>query len=308
MITLNTERGLVRIASWDDVESVPGFRASIDPKTVKLKEIIGSYTFDMLIPCGLSTCHQPHGNGFLVAAEDGRVTNIGRICGKRHFLVEFTQMSRVYLAAVRAQQNREFLGELKNRLPTIAAEVSALKSAQDGASWIYSRINQLTGRSVALPTPIVNAVRQAIRRGDGTLVIERAASKQEREDRSAAVDVKGLEHLRRNVAYVVEDPIGQLEGFAALAPGNGLRELFGAIEPFLATLSDADVENLSDKQLRELSKAGSELDSNLERLRTVIAAGRRLLVKQNIQQLARFATSRAETQSFERFLRELPPS
>lgn len=306
MITLNTERGLVRIASWDDIESVPGFSANIDPKTVKLKEIIGSYTFDALIPCGLSTCHQPHGNGFLVAAADGRVTNIGRICGKRHFLVEFTQMSRVYLAAVRAQQNREFLGELKNRLPNITADLAVVRGDQHGAGWINTRVNQLTGKSASLPTPIVNAVRQAIRRGDGTLVIERAATMQEREDRSAAVDVKGLEHMRRNVSFVVEESVGQLDGFAALAPGNRLRDIVVAIETFLSALADVDVDNLPDKQLRELSKVGGELDANLERLRTVIAAGTRLLVRQNIQQLARFATSRAETQLFDRFLRELP--
>jgi hypothetical protein len=306
MITLNSERGLVRIASWDDVESVPGFTADIDPRTVKLKEIIGSYTFDVLSPCGLSTCHQPHGNGFLVAASDGRVTNIGRICGKRHFSVEFTQMSRVFLAAVRAQQNREFLGELKNRLPSITSEVATIRTEQHGAAWINIRVNQLTGKSTALPTPIINAVRQAVRRGDGTLTIERAATKQEREDRSAAVDVKGLEHLRRNVPIVVEDRVGQLDGFPALAPGNGLREILGVIEPFLTALADADIENLPDKKLRELSKVGGELDTSLERLRSTVAVGRRLLTRQNIQQLTRFATSSADSRLFATFLRDLP--
>ncbi|HEL7888383.1 DUF885 domain-containing protein [Stenotrophomonas maltophilia] len=306
MITLNSERGFVRIASWDDIESVPGFTADIDPKTVKLKEIIGSYTFDALIPCGLSTCHQPHGNGFLVAAADGRVTNIGRICGKKHFDVEFTQMSRVFLAAVRAQQSREFLGELRNRLPIIVTEVATIKTEQHGAAWINTRVNQLTGKSTALPTPIINAVRQAVRRGDGTLIIERAATKQEREERSAAVDVKGLEHLRRNVPFAVEDRVGQLDGFPALAPGNGLREIIGSIEPFLTALSEADIESLPDKQLRELSKVGGELDSNLERLRNVVAAGRRLLTRQNIQQLTRFATSSADNRLFAAFLRGLP--
>ncbi|MEB1527544.1 hypothetical protein [Xanthomonas sp. WHRI 7945] len=306
MITLSNERGLVRIASWDDIESVPGFTADIDPKTVRLKEIIGSYTFDALIPCGLSTCHQPHGNGFLVAASDGRVTNIGRICGKRHFSVEFTQMSRIFLAAVRAQQNREFLGELRSRLPTITTEVATIKSEQHGAAWINTRVNQLTGKSTALPTPIINAVRQAVRRGNGILIIERAATKQEREERSAAVDVKGLEHLRRNVSFVVEDQVGQLDGFAALAPGNGLREILGEIEPFLKGLSEADIESLPDKQLRELSKVGGELDANLDRLRAIVAAGRRLLTRQNIQQLMRFATSSAENRLFAMFLSDLP--
>lgn len=306
MITLNSERGLVRIASWDDIESVPGFTGDVDPKTVKLKEIIGSYTFDTLIRCGLSTCHQPHGNGFLVTAADGRVTNIGRICGKKHFNVEFTQKSRVFLAAVRAQQNREFLGELRNRLPIITTEVATIKTEQHGAAWINTRVNQLTGKSNALPTPIINAVRQAVRRGDGILIIERAATKQEREERSAAVDVKGLEHLRRNVPFVVEDRVGQLDGFPALAPGNGLRQIVGSIEPFLTALSEADIESLPDKQLRQLSKAGGELDANLERLRNVVAAGRRLLRRQNIQQLTRFATSNADSRLFAAFLRDLP--
>lgn len=305
MITLNSERGIVRIMSWEDIESVPGFTAEIDPKTVKLKEIIGSYTFDVMIPCGLSACHQPHGNGFLVAAEDGRVTNIGRICGKRHFSVEFTQMSRLYLAAVRAQQNREFLGELKHRLPNITAEVVSLKAGERGAAWINTRINQLTGKSGSLPAPIVNAVRNAVRRGDGTLTIQRAATKKEREALAAAADVAGQER-RNRISDFVEVQVGQLNGFAALSPGNGLRDFFGAIEPFLATLSEAEIDSLPDKQLRELSKAGGELEPNLERLRAVIASGKRLLVQRNAQQLSQFATSRAESKLFDQFLRDLP--
>lgn len=306
MITLNSERGLQRIESWDDITSTPGFKTHVDPKTVKLKEIIGSYTFDVLIPCGLSACQQPHANGFLVVAEDGRVTNLGRICGKRHFSVEFTQMSRVYLAAVRAQQNREFLGEVKHRLPSITADVAAMRSDQYGAGWINTRINHLTGKSAALPAPIVNAVRQAIRRGDGALVIERAATQEERDDRAAAVDVKGLEHMRRRTLTAVEDRVGQLDGFTALAPSNGLRDILGAIEPFLATLADADIDSLPDKQLRELSKAGGELEPNLERLRSVITAGKRLLVRQNLQQLSRFLVKREDIKAFDLFLRDLP--
>lgn len=305
MITLSSERGLIRITSWDDIESVPGFTSDIDPKTVKLKEIIGSYTFDALIPCGLSTCHQPHGNGFLVASADGRVTNIGRICGKRHFSVEFTQMSRVFLAAVRAQQSRDFLCQLKNRLPNIKEEVAVLKGREHGAAWINTRINQLTGKSVFLPASIVNAVRQTVRRGDGVLTTQRVATKEEREALAVATEVAGLQR-RNRISDFVEAQAGQLEGFAALAPGNGLRDILRAIEPFLAALSEAEIDDLSDKQLRELSKTGSELEPNVERLRSVMAAGERLLVQQNAQQLSQFATNRAETKLFDLFLRDLP--
>lgn len=303
MITLNSERGFQRIESWDDILGTPGFATLVDPKTVKLKEIIGSYTFGTLIPCGLSTCQQPHANGFLVVTADGRVTNLGRICGQRHFSVAFTQMSRVFLAAVRAQNNREFLTEVKSRLPTITEEVSAIRGEQHGASWINTRINQLTGKSGSLPQPIVNAVREAIRRGDGVLMIERATTDEERA--AASLDVKGLEHLRRSNNFRVER-VGQLDGFAALASGNGLKEILGTIEPFVATLAEANIDNLPDKQLRELSKAGGELEPNLVRLRTVVAAGRRLLVRQNIHQLSRFLVRREDIKAFDLFLRDLP--
>lgn len=303
MITLNSERGLQRIESWDDILSTAGFTTHVDPKTVKLKEIIGSYTFGTMIPCGLSTCQQPHANGFLVVSADGRVTNLGRICGQRHFSVEFTQMSRIFLAAVRAQNNREFLWEVKNRLPTITAEVSVTRSEQYGASWINTRINQLIGRSGSLPAPIVNAVRQAIRRGDGLLVTQRAATTEERD--AATLDVKGLEHMRRSLNFV-EDHVGQLDGFAALATGNGLKEIVGAIEQFAGVLAEAQIDSLPDKQLRELSKIASELEPNLTRLRTMISAGRRLLVRQNIQQLSKFLVKREDIRAFDLFLRDLP--
>lgn len=306
MITLSSERGLVRIESSDDIESRPGFAAQVDPRSVKLREIIGSYTFDAMIPCGLATCQQPHGNGFLVVTDDGRETNIGRICGKRYFSAEFTRMSRIFLQAIRAQQNRELLGALKHRLPSLKAQVVALKSERYGANWIYSHINQLTGHSVALPTPVINAVRQAIRRGDGVLITERAATKQEREDRSAAADIKGLEHMRRNAPVFIEEHVGQLEGFGALAPGNGLREILGTIDPVLSILPETDIDSLPDKKLRELSKVGAELDANLERLSTVLAAGRRLLTRKNIEQLDRFTTNVAEVRALNQFLRELP--
>lgn len=67
----------MRIESWDDIVSRPGFLATVDPKAVKLKEIIGSYSFDTFIPCGLSTCHLPHGTGFLVVTDSGNETSIG---------------------------------------------------------------------------------------------------------------------------------------------------------------------------------------------------------------------------------------
>ncbi|UZW62777.1 hypothetical protein [Lysobacter enzymogenes] len=305
MITLNTEKGLVRIDNWEDIESRPGFTPIIDPKTIKLKEIIGRYHFPFDIPCGLSNCRTPHQRGLLVVATDGREVNIGRHCGKREFGTDFHFLSRAFVAAERAQRYRETLGELKNRLPSIAAEISVIRHGPHGAGWINTRVRQLNGKSVSLPTPFVNAVRQAIRRGDGVLTIQRAATKAERDAQEAASSVPGSER-RQRIHSFVEDSVGQLEGFSALFPNNDLREILASIEPLISEVSEVDIDSLPDKRLRELSKANSELEPNLERLRATIAAGRRLLVRSNIEQLARFATSRAEEKLLDQFLHDLP--
>lgn len=305
MITLNTEKGLVRIESWDDIESRPGFTPLLDPKTIKLKDVLARYIFTFDIPCGLSNCRTPHKRGFLVVATDGRETNLGRVCGKREFGADFQSLSKIFVAAERAQRNREFLWEVKNKLPTITAEVAAFKAGDYSAGWVNTRISHLTGKSGSLPQPIVNAVRQVVRRSDGALMIQRTATKEERETLAAASEVTGLDR-RNRISDFMEVPVGQLDGFAALAPGNGLREILGTIEPFLSTLTEADIDSLADRQLRELSKMGGELEPNLERLRNVVAAGKRLLVRQNIQQLSQFLVKREDIKGFDLFLRDLP--
>lgn len=84
MITLSTDKGLVRIETWEDVLTRPGFKTDVDPRAVSLKSIIGSYAFATFLPCGLSSCHTPHGRGYLVLTSDGHETNIGKDCGKKY--------------------------------------------------------------------------------------------------------------------------------------------------------------------------------------------------------------------------------
>src|SRR5579871_2045899 len=116
MITLTTETGLVRIEDWNDVLQRPGFTPNIDPDTVALKAIIGSYAFKTFIPCGLSSCHTPHGRGYLVQAVDGRLTNIGKDCGKKYFSVDFEQMVKIYDRDLRAKERREVLVAFQHQI------------------------------------------------------------------------------------------------------------------------------------------------------------------------------------------------
>lgn len=85
-----------------------------------------------------------------------------------------------------------------------------------------------------------------------------------------------------------------------------MREILGAMETFLTTLSEADIDSLPDKLLRELSKVGGDVEPNLDRLRSAMAAGKRLRLRGNVQQLSQFTTNPGEGKLFDLFLRELP--
>lgn len=306
MITLNTEKDLVRIESWDDILGRPGFTPNVDPKSVTLKSIIGSYTLPAEIPCGLSTCHQPHLHGFLVAVQDGVETNIGHRCGKKHFSVEFTQLKRAYTRDFNAKLRREHLWSLKNRLPAIQEELAQLKVAPFGAAWINNKISQLLGNSGNLPSTITNAVREAVRNGNGALLIQRRLTSEERQRMSAASEVTGLDR-RSKQALFTEEIVGQLEGFAALSRENSLRTvLHDKLLPFIAALEVADIDSLLPKELNALYREGSDFDTLLDRLHSAISQGTRLLTRSNINQLQQFAISPQDRRSFQAFANELP--
>lgn len=143
MITLNTERGFERIESWSDIESLPGFHKNIDPKAVKLSSIIGRYRLSDQITCGLSTCHHKHFRGYVVATSNGRVTNIGKDCGKTHFGVDFETLSRTFDREMLDQERREALRAAKNRLDGYLQQIEQMKNANKGATWLNKQVKLL---------------------------------------------------------------------------------------------------------------------------------------------------------------------
>lgn len=58
MITLNTDKGIVKIETWDEVIERPGYVSNLDSTTEKLKEIIGNYVFKEKVNCGLKKCRK----------------------------------------------------------------------------------------------------------------------------------------------------------------------------------------------------------------------------------------------------------
>ncbi|WP_445147003.1 hypothetical protein [Dyella sp. Tek66A03] len=296
MITLNTDKGFVRVENWEEITSRPGFTPNIDPNAVKLQSIIGSYSFADFVPCGLSTCHQPHGRGYLVVTMDGRETNIGHDCGKKYFSVDFEDMARRFDRDVRAQERREILTSTQLRLPAIEARLAQIKDGPNGGTWIYKQVQVLTERGRGLPDSVVRVTTQIARSRNPALTKQRVATQEERDRMVAAGQ-------RLSGEAYVENVIGQLDGAAALYAENNLRELLVTkLRGHLDELAVVEVETLDDRELRRLSKWAEDIDPTLAQAEDVAAYGRKLLTRANIGQLLTYATSKQEREQVAHFL------
>lgn len=300
MITLNTDKGLVRLQSWADVEARPGFTPNIDPRTAKLDRIIGSYALTPFQPCGLSTCHTPHGKGYLVTTTDGHETNIGKDCGKKYFDVEFKRLAKAYDREERNSRRRETLTALQHRIPTIEDRIAGLMDGPTGAKWISKRTKCLTDPMKGLPPSIIAIIGGVIRRRNGTLTKTRLATAQELERMRVQ-----RQRLQEGENYV-EETVGQLDGISILYKENDLRRLLVTDMENLSVVKGLDVDGLKDKALRDLAKWSESIEPTLAQAEEAIAAGQRLLTQPNIRQLLAFIPKREDQRVLQSFIAELP--
>jgi hypothetical protein len=300
MITLNTDKGLVRLQSWADVEARPGFTPNIDPRTAKLDRIIGSYALTPFQPCGLSTCHTPHGKGYLVTTTDGHETNIGKDCGKKYFDVEFKRLAKAYDREERSSRRRETLTALQHQIPTIEDRIAGLMDGPTGAKWISKRTKCLTDPMKGLPPSIIAIIGGVIRRRNGTLTKTRVATAQELERMRVQ-----RQRLQEGENYV-EEIVGQLDGISVLYKENDLRRLLVTDMENLSVVKGLDVDDLKDKALRDLAKWSESIEPTLAQAEESIAAGRRLLTQANIRQLLAFIPKREDQRVLQAFIAELP--
>ncbi len=300
MITLNTDRGLQRIENFNEVHEIPGFVIDIDPKSVKLEKIIGNYTESVFVRCGLSSCHRKHGKGYLVSLADGRITNIGKDCGKTHFDVDFESMRRNFDRDIQNKERRENLKAFQHQIPAFRNIVSELLTEEAGANWINRKIQDLTNPGKGIPDSIVEVVRKVRLTREPTLSKPRFATKEEKEQ------VEVAEGRKIEGPYYIDEPVGTLDGIAVLYPENDLRELLVlGLQKLLCEIEELDVDSLSSPQLRANITQATGADAQLSRSRSAVNAGRLFLRSDNLRLLLEFAEDQNDQWQFEKFLKSL---
>lgn len=300
MITLNTDRGLIRLENFNDVFEIPGFTVDVDPKESKLESIIGNYQEKDLVRCGLSSCHTKHGKGYLVKVEDGTVTNIGKDCGKTHFGVDFESMSRQMDRDIEYKERRENLKAFQSLIPDYQENVNDLRTQESGADWLYGNIKKLTTPGKDVPDSVVEITRKVRLTRNPELTRPRFATSEE------VKQIEVAERRKIEGPYYIDEPVGRLQGIAALYPENDLRDLLVlGLEKLFKELEELDVDSLTSPQLRANINRATSADSQLRQAQNAIAEGRRLLQAENLLQLMQFTEDQDEERLFANFLKAL---
>ena len=299
MITINSEKGLVLVNNWSDIETRPGFLKNLNPRDHKLKSIIGRYVFEQKIRCGLSDCHTPHHKGYIAVTEDGFETNIGKDCGKTYFGVLFEQLSSTFDRDLRAFEDRETLNSFRFSLDDLEALITSLRQSEHGADWVFRNVQRLFSAGRGCPPEVVDEIRRMVRARDAVVRRQRPATEAEIQLLEAA------EGRRVPRPHYFEEIAGRLAGIEALYPENDLRELLVIqVEEVLREFRDLSIPDLSGRELRRWVKWSQSVEGILERAEAAVRFGRHLLTAENLSALSRFV-SLSEEFAFAGFLASL---
>jgi hypothetical protein len=295
--------GYQRVKSWEDIRSLPNYADNVQVDPSQFKLVIGNYDLDDAGLCGLTVCRQPHGRGYLVQLADGRKINLGKDCGKKYFGTEFQFAQRKFDNDLRDQNNRESLTAAKHQLAHHRERVTRMCQGQHGANWIHKLTSQLTTRAYGVPDQVVTELYKLTKTRSGLVTKDRMATKEEL-DRMEGHAV-GDRRISRQV--VVQEPVGVIEGLAALYKENDLRQLLTLdISSTLDEVKGADVATMRSRDLGSLNKKVSEIDGKFTRAEQAISEGRKLLRRRNLAILDFRITDNRDRQKYTDFLKALP--
>ena len=190
----------IKITTWEDIFEMNRYTDSLDPKKEKLKRVVNKYELPTKGKCGLSNCGTPHFNGYIVETETDKLTNLGHICGKNHFGLNFTSLKNKLDKEVDYINKVEIIKVAKLGIENKRIELSSIESQWNGIEKVYRTIqieglNELHSRLDLMSNS-----------KDSVISIQHNASKSER-------DLEEVRTGRRVEGRLyISEKIGELKG------------------------------------------------------------------------------------------------
>ena len=298
MIVLNSTKELIQVGDWTEILERPGFTQDLDPNAHTLSAIIGSYAFGDKVRCGLSNCHTPHNKGYIAVTADGRETNMGTVCGKSYFGVDFETLTRKFDLDIQEKRDRDTLWAFRFKLDLFKQKIDDVRSQRLGADWAFKTSRRLLDGSREF-SEVSRKLGAMIRTGSSRLSKERLASE-------AEINSMDLSQGRRPSGPVyVDEPIATIVGMEALYKENDLRALLVIdLSERIKVFEQLKIDELRQSELRQHAKWAGTVETTFDRAIESLASCRKFLSIQNLEPFLQVISEDGKP-AFTRFLKEL---
>jgi hypothetical protein len=275
-----SRKHFVRITTWDDIHKMSGYTDSLDPKKEKLKHVINKYELPNKGRCGLSNCRTPHFNGYIVETETGKLTNLGHICGKNHFGLNFTSLKNKLDKEVEYINKVEIIKVAKLGIENKRIEISSIESYWNEIEDVYRTIkieglNELHSRLDLMSNS-----------KDPTISIQHNASKSER-------DLEEVRTGRRVEGKLyISEKIGKLNGLNYIKNRIRIEAMIFNNRLILKDLEKFDENKKSLKNINIMIKENERLEDSIREAHIIIADGFKLFSADNMKQFTPLINSK----------------
>jgi hypothetical protein len=277
------DRVIPLVEKWDDMFTRANFSTDIDGSKVLLKKVLAPYRhLSPMQPCGLKNCRTPNANGYLIVAVDGRETNIGADCGRKHF-PDFHAQTVHIDRIVRERELRARAVEAKTDVDRVQAEIEDIRKRDRGADWLSRCLRGLKKVLCDIDPQLWVTIKRRGATGQAEVNEVRALSKAEAKARTNVI--RGIDKTKKSVAFE-EIRVGQFTGLEVLSPGLDLHKiLVDNLGAAISRLRGCDPENDPIRVLRLLVQAHGDVGGQLRQAERAIDAGHEFFSESNMKLL-----------------------
>lgn len=295
MITLKKDRELVYLERWSELEEMAGFSSSLDPSITELQEIIGRYKGEHgTVKCGLKSCQTPHSKGYIISTQSGNITNIGHVCGKKYFGVDFETMSNKLDMDFDDKENRELIDKFSDTdLPSLQ---DWIKEKQKISSSINKGLNPIRyGRAgEKIPKIIQSTIFHMQKNKTAQLTIERELTQSERELAETS------NNSNRN--QFKTEIVGIIKGIECLYPENDLNILLKQLKEEIEIFLNLNPSNLTHKELKRWVKWIRETPITKQKIENSILYAQLFLTYENLSTFYKILNDEKDKNIWKSFL------
>ena len=267
-------KSYVLVESWEDVVTRPGYKSKLDPKKIKLKQILGKYHIDPKQPCGISSCGTYHNMGFLVLCEGGIETNIGHRCGKNIFGVDFQAMEREFTKDINAQRYRDNIKTFQNKINNFDSKIQYLRTGDHQGDWCYKKMHFYATRGFEQGILEALHVKAKSRDRNITKIIQLTAQEQE------------IARETGNTDTFKTEVVGTINGISAITKYKKIRNLLNdKLGQDISAFKLLNVDTLKYDQLKYWNNWINQFDKRLLELELIITECNRFLLKSNLDEI-----------------------